>query len=154
MISLSEILLPEHINLQLDALDQTTAVEELLFPLRGDIRIGNWDTLRASILERNAPAVSTDDGFGIVIAHGRTNAVNSLVMAAGRSPNGFPSPDIQGSVRLVFVVGIPTALNQEYLRVVGTIARLCGKPETLQKLLNAPSARSFSDLLQSWENKL
>jgi mannitol/fructose-specific phosphotransferase system IIA component (Ntr-type) len=75
-------------------------------------------------------------------------------MSAGRSPNGFPSPDIQGSVRLVFVVGIPTALNQEYLRVVGTIARLCGKPETLQKLLNAPSARSFLDLLLSWENKL
>jgi mannitol/fructose-specific phosphotransferase system IIA component (Ntr-type) len=154
MISLSEILLPEHINLQLDAVDQTIAVEELLFPLRGDIRIENWDTLRTSILERAAPAVSTDDGCGIIIAHGRTNAVNSLVMSAGRSPNGFPSAHIEGPVRLVFVVGIPTALSQEYLRVVGTIARLCGKPETLQKLLNAPSARNFLDLLLGWENKL
>ena len=154
MISLSEILLPEHINLQLDAIDSPTAVEELLFPLRGDIRISNWDAFRASVLDRAAPAVSTDDGYGIVIAHGRTNSVTSLVMAAGRSPNGFASPHIAGPVRLVFVVGIPTALNQDYLRVVGTIARLCGKPETLQKLLQAPNARAFLDLLLSWENKL
>ena len=154
MISLSEILLPEHINLGLDASDEATAVEELLFPLRGDIRINNWDAFRASVLDRAAPAVSTDDGCGIVIAHGRTNAVNSLVMSAGRSPNGFPSPQIAGPVRLVFLVGIPTALNQDYLRVVGTIARLCGKPETLQKLLQAPNARAFLDLLLGWENKL
>jgi len=101
------------------------------------------------VLDRAAPAVSTDDGYGIVIAHGRTNSVTSLVMAAGRSPNGFASPHIAAPVRLVFVVGIPTALNQDYLRVVGTIARLCGKPETLQKLLQAPNARAFLDLLLS-----
>jgi mannitol/fructose-specific phosphotransferase system IIA component (Ntr-type) len=154
MISLSEILLPEHINLGLDASDESTAVEELLFPLRGDIRINNWDALRASVLDRAAPAVSTDDACGIVIAHGRTNAVNSFVMAAGRSPNGFLSPHIAGPVNLVFMVGIPTALNQEYLRLIGTIARLCGKPETLQKLLQAPNARAFLALLVSWENKL
>ncbi len=154
MISLSDILLPEHINLRLDANNESTAVEELLFPLRGDIRITDWDAFRASVLDRAAPAVSTDDGCGIVIAHGRTNSVNSLVMAAGRSTNGIPSPHIAAPVRLFFVVGIPTALNQDYLRVVGTIARLCGKPESLQKLLNAPTAREFLDLLVGWENKL
>ena len=154
MISLSNILLPEHINLRLDAGDEATAVEELLFPLRGDIRITDWKAFRASVLERAAPAVSTDDGCGIVIAHGRSNSVNSLVMAAGRSTNGIPSPHIAGPVRLVFVVGIPTTLNQEYLRVVGAIARLCGKPEPLQKLLHAATAREFLDLLLGWENKL
>lgn len=154
MMSLSEILLPEHINLHLDAGDENDAVEELLFPLRGDIRINNWDAFRASVLDRAAPAISTDDGCGIVIAHGRTNAVDSLVMSAGRSTNGIPSAGIAGGVRLVFVVGIPTALNQEYLRVVGTIARLCGKPEHLQKLLAAPKAKEFLDLLLAWETKL
>ncbi len=154
MISLSSILLPEHINLRLDASDENAAVEELLIPLRGDIRINNWEALRASVLDHAAPAVSTDDGCGILIAHGRTNSVGSLVMAAGRSTNGFPSPHITGPVRLVFVVGIPTALNQEYLRVVGTIARLCGKPEHLQKLLAASGTREFLDLLLAWENKL
>jgi mannitol/fructose-specific phosphotransferase system IIA component (Ntr-type) len=75
-------------------------------------------------------------------------------MSAGRSTAGFPSPAIEGKIRLVFVVGIPTALNQDYLRVVGTIARLCGKPDRLAKLLAAPTPREFLHLLLEWENKL
>jgi mannitol/fructose-specific phosphotransferase system IIA component (Ntr-type) len=154
MISLSHILLPEHINLHLDAHDQPSAVEELLFPLRGDIRIANWDALRTAVFERDAPALPAGDSCAIVIAHGRTNAVHSLVMSAGRSPAGFTSPAVEGQIRLVFVIGIPTALNQEYLRVVGTIARLCAKPDRLEKLLAAPTPRDFLHLLLDWETQL
>jgi mannitol/fructose-specific phosphotransferase system IIA component (Ntr-type) len=154
MISISEILLPEHINLRLDAADTRRAVEELLFPLRGDIRIADWDALRAAILERDAPAIPAGPDCAILIAHGRTNAVTSLVMAAGRSENGFAAEGIDGKIRLVFVVGIPVALNQDYLRVVGTIARLCGKPGHFEKLLAAAKATDFLQLLLDWENKL
>ena len=154
MISLSQILLPEHINLHLEAADKNAAVDELLFPLRGDIRIGEWDALRAAVLERDAPAIPAGDSCAIVIAHGRTNAVHSLVMSAGRSPAGFSSSSEEGKIQLVFVVGIPTALNQDYLRVVGTIARLCGKPDRLEKLLAAPAPRDFLHLLLEWENRL
>ena len=154
MISISEILLPEHINLDLHAPDSRTAVEELLFPLRGDIRISDWDALREAILERDAPAIPAGPECAILIAHGRTNSVNSLVMAAGRSLAGFPADGIEGKIRLIFVVGIPTALSQEYLRVVGTIARLCGKPGHLEKLLAASKAAAFLQLLLDRENKL
>ncbi|MFM8365735.1 MAG: PTS sugar transporter subunit IIA [Verrucomicrobiota bacterium] len=154
MISISEILLPEHINLDLNASDSRTAVEELLFPLRGDFRISDWDALRASILERDAPAIPAGPDCAILIAHGRTNAVNSLVMSAGRSKEGFTAEGTPGKIRLVFVVGIPTALSQDYLRVVGTIARLCAKPDHLEKLLTTPQAAQFLALLLAWENKL
>jgi mannitol/fructose-specific phosphotransferase system IIA component (Ntr-type) len=154
MISFSQILLPEHINLHLDATDQNSAVEELLFPLRGDIRIPDWGALHSAVFDRDAPAVPVDETCAIVIAHGRTNAVHSLVMSAGRSSPGFSSTAVQGKIRLVFVVGIPTALNQDYLRVIGTIARLCGKPDRLEKLLAAPTPRDFLHLLLEWENKL
>jgi mannitol/fructose-specific phosphotransferase system IIA component (Ntr-type) len=154
MISISEILLPEHINLHLDASDSRSAVEELLFPLRGDIRIADWDAIRAAILERDAPSIPAGPDCDILIAHGRTNAVTSLVMSAGRSLEGFSADRVEGKVRLVFVVGIPTALSQDYLRIVGTIARLCGKPNLLEKLLAAPKAADFLQLLQDWENKL
>ena len=154
MISISEILLPEHINLDLHAPDSRTAVEELLFPLRGDIRISDWDALREAILERDAPAIPAGPDCALLIAHGRTNSVNSLVMAAGRSLAGFPADGIEGKIRLIFVVGIPTALSQDYLRVVGTIARLCAKPDHLEKLLATSQAAQFLALLLAWENKL
>jgi hypothetical protein len=58
------------------------------------------------------------------------------------------------AVNGVFVAGIPSALNNEYLRVVGTIARLCSKTELIQKMLSATSPSAFIDILCSGETTL
>ena len=153
MISIRQILQPGHVNLALSSSETGTAVGEVLASLSGDIRILQWNALKDAILQRNAPAIDAA-GCGIIIAHGRTDAVGSLVMAVGRSNEGFPSNDTQKNVRLVFVAGIPSALNSEYLRVVGTIARLCSKPELVQKLLSAASPSAFIEILCSGETRL
>lgn len=153
MISIRQILQPGHVNLALSSTEMGTAVGEVLASLSGDIRILQWNTLRDAILQRNAPAIDAA-GCGIIIAHGRTDAVGSLVMAAGRSNEGIPSKDTKENVWLVFVAGIPSALNNEYLRVVGTIARLCSKTELVEKLLNAANPAEFIDILCSGESAL
>jgi mannitol/fructose-specific phosphotransferase system IIA component (Ntr-type) len=153
MISIRQILQPGHVNLSLSSTQSDSAVGEVLASLSGDIRILQWNALKESVLQRNAPAMDAV-GCGIIIAHGRTDAVGSLVMAAGRSNEGFPSGGAKKNVHLVFVAGIPSALNSEYLRVVGTIARLCSKPELVQKLLSAGSPSAFIDILCSGETRL
>lgn len=153
MISIRQILQPGHVNLALSSTEMGTAVGEVLASLSGDIRILQWNTLKDAILERNAPAIDAA-GCGIIIAHGRTDAVGSLVMAAGRSNEGFSSKDTKEKVRLVFVAGIPSALNNEYLRVVGTIARLCSKKELVEKLLTSANPTEFIDILCSGESAL
>jgi mannitol/fructose-specific phosphotransferase system IIA component (Ntr-type) len=153
MISIHQILQPGHVNLSLSSTQIDSAVGEVLASLSGDIRILQWNALKESVLQRNAPAIDAE-GCGIIIAHGRTDAVGSLVMAAGRLNEGFPSIDTKENVRLVFVAGIPSALNSEYLRIVGTIARLCSKPELVQKLLSAASPSAFIDVLCSGETRL
>ena len=153
MICISDILKTEHVNLTLTALDSLSAVQEVLFPLRGDIRVTDWDALREAVIDRDAPAIASN-GCGIIIAHGRTNAVNALTMSAARLIEGIQTPHIPEKVRLVFVAGIPTAFNNEYLRVVGTIARLCSKPTLLEKLLLADHPLDFLDILAREETKL
>lgn len=153
MISISDILKIEHVNLSLSAADSLSAVQEVLFPLRGDIRVTDWDALRESVIDRDAPAIASN-GCGIIIAHGRTNAVNALTMSAARLIEGIQTPHIPEKIRLVFVAGIPTAFNNEYLRVVGTIARLCSKPTLLEKLLLADHPLDFLDILAREETKL
>jgi mannitol/fructose-specific phosphotransferase system IIA component (Ntr-type) len=153
MISIRQILQPGHVNLSLSSTKIDSAVGEVLASLSGDIRILQWNALKESVLQRNAPAIDAE-GCGIVIAHGRTDAVGSLVMAAGRSNEGFNCNDTKQNVRLVFVAGIPSALNNEYLRVVGTIARLCSKTELIQKMLSATSPSAFIDILCSGETTL
>jgi mannitol/fructose-specific phosphotransferase system IIA component (Ntr-type) len=153
MIPISEILTPSHVNLALAATDQAAAVAEVLSKLNGDPRVLDWDALQQSITERNAPAISCGS-CGICIAHGRTNAVQSLVMAAGRSSTGLASEHVQKPVRLVFVAGIPAAFHSEYLRVVGAIARLCNDKALLEKLLSAQDPEKFVALLTAAETKL
>lgn len=153
MIPISEILTPSHINLALAARKQADGVQEVLAKLNGDPRITDWDALGRAITERNAPAISCGP-CGICIAHGRTNAVQSLVMAAGRSPEGISSQNVKEPVRLVFVAGIPAAFQSEYLRVVGAIARLCNSKSLLDELLSVQEPEKFVALLSSAETKL
>jgi mannitol/fructose-specific phosphotransferase system IIA component (Ntr-type) len=153
MISIRQILQPGHVNLSLNGTTQAGVIEEVLTSLRGDLRIHQWDSLRAAVIERDAPAVSSP-ACGIVIAHGRTDAVGSLVMAAGRSSAGIPLPGSTQVIRLVFVAGIPAAFSNEYLRVVGAIARLCSKPDLVQDLLASPDSASFIELLARAETSL
>jgi len=153
MIPISEILTPPHINLALAATSQAEGVDEVVSKLNGDPRVLDWGALKLAIDERNAPAISCG-ACGICIAHARTNAVQSLVMAAGRSSEGLASTSVTEQVRLIFVAGIPAAFHSEYLRVVGAIARLCSDKALLNKLLTVQEPEKFVELLSSAEAKL
>jgi len=153
MIAIGEILQPHHIMLSLSARDKAGAVEEVIGQLNGDARVGDFSALREAVLSRNAPAIA-ESGSGICIAHGRTESIASLVLAAGRSPEGFACEDISEPVKLVFVAGIPMAFSSEYLRIVGAIARICRDTHQLERLLAAKTATRFVDLLGAGEMKL
>lgn len=153
MIPIGDILLPGQINLALAARDKAGAIGEVLGKLRGDARVKDFDVLERVVGERNAPAIA-ENGVGICLAHGRTDSVASLVMAAGRSAEGFACPEVGEPVKLVFVAGIPTAFNAEYLRIVGAIARICRDRHQLERLLAAKTPGHFLDLLVAGEIKL
>jgi len=153
MISFSDILTPNHVNLAMTATDQQGGVEEVLSSLNGDPRVQDWNALKLAITERNAPAISCG-ACGVCIAHGRTNSVQSLVMAAGRSSAGLGSPQISEPVQLVFVAGIPGAFQSEYLRIVGAIARLCHDKDLFQQLLSIQDPAAFVAILATGEAKL
>jgi PTS system fructose-specific IIC component len=153
MIPIGDILQPDHVNLSLSATDKVGAVEEVLSKLNGDPRVKDFSVLRQAVLSRDAAAIS-ENHCGICIAHGRTESVSGLVMAAGRSPAGFPCRDVPDPVRLVFVAGIPGTFNSEYLRIVGAIARICRDKHQLERLLAARDADYFVGLLGAGEVKL
>lgn len=153
MISIPEVLLPVSVNLELAARDQAGGVDEVLSKLNGDPRVQDWAALVQVVTERNSPALACNE-CGVCIAHGRTDAVSSLVMAAGRSTAGLVSPEVEGRVSLVFVAGIPSAFNSEYLRIVGAIVRICRDRALLKKLLATNDPAAFVGILALGEAKL
>lgn len=152
-MTIDEILFPADVNLALRAGDKSAALEEILGQVRGDARVGHWERLRAAVIERDAPAIELD-GYGICIAHGRTDAVTDLVVAAGRSSAGVVFPGSALPVRLIFVAGIPSAMNSEYLRLVGAIARVCRDPAQMEELLAVENGEAFVDCLAAATERL
>jgi fructose PTS system EIIBC or EIIC component len=147
-MTIGEILHVADVNLALRADTKTAAIEEVMGSLRGDERVANWEELRKVVIERDAPAIE-HNGRCICIAHGRSKAVSSLAMAAGRSAAGIICPETNLRVKMLFVVGIPTAFDSEYLRLVGAIARVCRDGDLMTELAEAPDGESFVECLAS-----
>ncbi|MEO6847072.1 MAG: PTS sugar transporter subunit IIA [Chthoniobacterales bacterium] len=153
MIGIGEVLLPDRVNLALSSTEKAEAINEVVIRLRGDSRVIDWDVLDKAVLERDAPAI-VSCGQGLCIAHGRTNAVSTLVMAAGRSDSGISFPGVDVPVRLIFVAGIPGPMSSEYLRLMGVIVRVCRDERLFQKILSAKDTAKFVEIFQSEENRL
>jgi len=151
MIHFTNVLGVGQTDLSLEATTQAEAVEQLLQLLRGDERVLDPDKLEEAVRERNAPAIE-ENGTAICIAHGRTDCLRGVVMAAGRLKEGVPVAGAQSPLRLVFVAGIPSALSAEYLRLVGAIARICSSKELLNKLLTVRDPARFIQLLENQLN--
>jgi PTS system fructose-specific IIC component len=148
MSILSDSLLTKDIRLGLKTSDRGDALEELLSPLRTDPRILDWEMLAGSIRTASNSKNLTGSGGMILLHHGRTESVSSLVLAAGRSATGFEIPGSEDRIHLVFLAAIPETLNNEYLRVLGAISRVCLAPGSLRALLEAPDPANFLSLLE------
>lgn len=148
MSILSDSLLLRDIHLSLKASGHRDAVEELLTPLRGDKRVKDWDNLRSvlatTLPERGILGTSSP----VLLHHGRCDSVSDLVMTAGRSKRGLSFPGQDERVLLVFVAAIPEALNNEYLRILGAIARICGREDGIESLMEAADPEAFLKILQ------
>ena len=148
MSILTDSLLAKDIHLSLKASGHQDAFEELLSPLCSDERVKDWEKLRATLT--SSPVACTDSGehSPILLHHCRSEYVTDLVIAAGRSSSGIPHPDQKGKVELVFVAAIPGSLNNEYLRILGAISRVCRDENALGDLRQASTPASFLKILE------
>jgi len=148
MSTLAASLLPKDIHLELKSTDPRDALEEVLSTLRTDPRVTDWEKLRSS-LQAGTSINTIQKGCGtIILHHRRTISVSGLVLAVGRSsdPISLATPDEK--LRLLFVAAIPSTLNNEYLRILGAIARVCNDPVTFGELLSVPDTGGFLSLLE------
>ena len=148
MNTLSSSLLPKDVHLQLRASNCADALEEVLSPLRSDSRVQDWEKLRSSLLGSKRIEAATAKRGTMILHHGRTESVSGLVLALGRSDTGLPNPGSVSKIHLLVIAAIPETLNNEYLRVLGAVARICGDPDTFEQLVAAPDVTRVIRLLE------
>lgn len=146
MINIADILSPKDILLDLKAGTQAQAIAKIAELLEDDERVTDWNRFYDGVLA-GASCMDNERGSGICIAHVRTNAVDEMVMAAGRSVEGIQFEQAGMRIHLVFVIGVPAALASDYLRIIGALARIFRADSGEQALLTAATREEFLERL-------
>ncbi len=154
MITIADILLPRHVILEFPHRNKPGEISNALEEsLRGDERIRSWAGFQES-LKTGRPAYIYEPEFGIAIPHTRTNHVSNMIIAAGRVREGVQFPDAEAPVHYIFLVGVPTTMASDYLRIIGALTRTFRSPEYEKALRNAPTPQEFIRILSENENPL
>ena len=86
---------------------------------------------------------------GVAFPHARTALVDQIALAVGRSRAGIPWNDKGERARLIFVVAVPQRLVNDYLVLVGTLARITQTEQQREALLAAATPAEFIETLRS-----
>ena len=141
-ITLAELIDPKQISLNLRARTQTEAMREIVDLLVANGKIENSDRFLNKLQERERTN-STYAADGVAFPHGRTRLVDEIALGVGRSEAGIPWTEKGEIAHLIFLIAVPERLINDYLVVVGAIARITKDPPLRTLLLHAETAEDF-----------
>jgi mannitol/fructose-specific phosphotransferase system IIA component (Ntr-type) len=145
-IALPELLDERQVLLRLRSRKLPNALREISQLLAQNGKIDNAEIFLQQVLarEREHPSVVEN---GVAFPHARTDLVDEIVIGVGRNRAGIPVGTNQERARLIFVIGVPERLVNDYLICVGTLVRLTKDDAIRTALLEAETPRQFLDTL-------
>jgi mannitol/fructose-specific phosphotransferase system IIA component (Ntr-type) len=145
-ITLTDLLDEKQVMLGVRSRKVPNALREIIALLAQNGKIDNPEAFLEKVLAREQAHPSVV-GNSAVFPHARTDLVDEIVVGIGRSRAGIPFGDNGVRARLIFVIGVPERLVNDYLICVGTLVRLVRDDATRSTLLHAQTAREFIDAL-------
>jgi mannitol/fructose-specific phosphotransferase system IIA component (Ntr-type) len=145
-IALADLLDEKQVVLRLRSRKLANAVREIIQLLAANGKIDDADEFLEQVLAREQVHPSAVE-YGVVFPHARTDLVDQIILGIGRSRAGIPFGKNGVRARLIFVIGVPQQLVNDYLICVGTLARLVRDDVIRSTLLGAETAREFLDAL-------
>ena len=145
-IALADLLDEKQVILRLRSRKPANAVREIIQLLAANGKIDDANEFLEQVLAREQVHPSAVEN-GVVFPHARTDLVDQIILGIGRSRAGIPFGKNGLRARLIFVIGVPQQLVNDYLICVGTLARLVRDDAIHSTLLGAETAREFLDAL-------
>jgi mannitol/fructose-specific phosphotransferase system IIA component (Ntr-type) len=146
-LALADLLNEKHVDLDLRTRTLETALLKLVRLLEEDERITQPERFLEQVMAREKANPSLVE-HGVAFPHARTELVEKIVLAVGRSRAGIPFGPEGERGRLIFLIGVPQRLVSEYLVCVGALARILRDDEVRQRLLYATTPKEFLDALR------
>src|SRR6266516_4884063 len=145
-IALSDLLDEKQVILRLRSRQLPNALREVIQLLAQNGKIDAPEGFFEQVLAREQAHPSVVEN-GVAFPHARTDLVDEIVIGIGRSRAGIPAGANQPRARLIFVIGVPERLVNDYLICVGTLVRLVKDDPIRSMLLHAQTPREFIDAL-------
>ncbi|MDF9826734.1 mannitol/fructose-specific phosphotransferase system IIA component (Ntr-type) [Ereboglobus sp. PH5-5] len=150
---LSQLLDPSRVTLSIKSARRTAAINEVARLLDGHPNVTNFQGFYNELLARER-LDTTCLGNEIAIPHARTEHVQKIVLAVGRSEKGVVFENCNQIVKLMFVLGTPKTNPGTYLAIVSALCRLLKEPENREVLMNATTPGEFIQAVVAAEEKL
>ena len=142
----------ELINLDLLSEQKDDAIRELVQLMENAEGMVNFERFLEDVFERERLG-TTGIGDGIAIPHARTDAVDQLVIAIGRSARGVEFESLDGKkVKLLFLMGTPRGSVSHYLKILAQLTRLLKEDTFRDKLLEARDKERVVSLFREIED--
>jgi PTS system nitrogen regulatory IIA component len=147
-LDVTDYIQKDFITLHLRSEKKESAIRELAQLMEGAPAIGDLKRFIEDVFERERLG-STGIGDEIAVPHARTDAVNQLIIAIGRSKSGVECESPDGKkVKLFFLMGTPQGSVSHYLHILAQLTRLLKHSTLKEKLLEAQDRNSFITLFK------
>jgi len=150
---LSQFLDPSRISLHLQSEKRVAALKEVARLLENHPQVTNFSGFYQELLARER-ADTTCLGNEIALPHARTEHVQTIVLAVGRSPQGVFFENGNQKVKLLFILGTPRSNPTDYLSVVSSLCKVLKDAPNREALFAAQTPEAFIEAMVAAENRL
>jgi mannitol/fructose-specific phosphotransferase system IIA component (Ntr-type) len=145
-IVLADLLDARHVELAVRSRTAANSIRELIALLAGTERITDEQQFIDQVIEREKANPSQVED-GVVFPHARTDLVEKIVLAIGRSRAGVPFGPNTERANLIFLIGVPQRLVSDYLVCVGALARIARQESIRTELMRAKTREQLIEIL-------
>ena len=150
-MKLVELLKNDFLVSDLKGQNKEEVINELIDLFKDDERINDIEKVRSAVLEREK-IMSTGVGKGFAIPHGKTNAVNEIIAAFGKTKRDVEYDALDGQpVHLVFLLVGKDNLVSTHIKLLSRISRMMNKDEFRQKLIDANNNDEIYEIFKQEE---
>lgn len=134
------------IYLDLEANTKEGIIEEIINRLVEKEKVINRDAALKAVLERENK-MSTGMENGIAIPHGKSEEINEMVAAFGRTSHGVDFKSIDNQPAHIYIMTISSLKHSgPHLQLLAEVAKILRDSQVRQKLLTAESAQDVINI--------
>jgi len=150
-MEICEVLSQDRVIIGVKSKNKISVIQEVLELAATSEKISNKHRLFESIMEREQ-LQTTGVGFGLAIAHAKTDDVEGVVLSLGISKDGVDYDSLDGKpVHIIFLLTAATDKNTEYLSVLAKIARIFKEKDFREAVIHAGSSADVMNLIKQRE---